>query len=868
MTDIDSFVDEIRQLSNDDQYKKIQDYLNNEVVPKIEEKPEIKQFKDVPTEEAQREYKRIIRAEKRSVRKLIEEKLRTRGTTEPAKLENKLKRVLDMRITYGGTRVDAQYLNKQNFSDSSQLKIGNPDESVLELNNAQFIDSLNLTERGESNIRAIMSKLRTIFAETEVFQLDVSSRLKMYLGALDISKKENRESVYEYFEKLNESALDKFIEDGKKFFEVVKTMPNPFPTDMLQDILEDDRTEITEGEADKSPRQDKSQAKKIMEEGNKKHKEFLEDMETLSELLDNSKLDYIAVFKPVEQGVIPPNLRWYTQIAKLSSLKRLVDLRPPEEGGRTLDDPPEEYSEGMDEDENWKENAIVDAIESSRAIDSNWERSSTLDLRAEDVGQKELDAVISQAEEDLENLDPLLALEYSRNDRLLAITEEGDEALYSLLTGAREALESDEIVLDIDFDTDIDDWIEEFSDTTVIDDRETFHLPISVLEDTDMANLYDEKDVRGATLENIENINFFFEELANLVSKELPQLLNFYRRGGKVSAGTDMRETFRGFRGELATRVKENEYARQKGRDAPLIGLSEEVKSALVQMLESANEYFFEPAFTGRMVVVVPDFVSNVGGRVMQMQGAKLGLETVMSGAYSVMANARVEDLTGDMLSPISDFLEMAFLKSISIDGKLIDAGEKAAKALTEIFENKERNYDYVAALINYLMQRTGDFQLQDTSLEGKTIDNRTQSFYDSYQAGKAFPIFALPYWLDANTGAFTARQRDKRTKEEYDRLLRIFQEVQQDLPILLRKMLKAHDVVREQLGKPIVYGFMPFNEIGFDTIIKKMQVEQNLDLSSFEVENIVKEMDSHQNISKEFGISTEQVYLIKAHFR
>ena len=50
--------------------------------------------------------------------------------------------------------------------------------------------------------------------------------------------------------------------------------------------------------------------------------------------------------------------------------------------------------------------------------------------------------------------------------------------------------------------------------------------------------------------------------------------------------------------------------------------------------------------------------------------------------------------------------------------------------------------------------------------------------------------------------------------------------------------------------------------------MIKKMQIEENLDLSSFEVESIVKELDSHQNISKEFGISTEQVYLIKAHFR
>ena len=35
MTDIDSFVDEIRQLSNEDQYKKIQDYLNNELCQRL-----------------------------------------------------------------------------------------------------------------------------------------------------------------------------------------------------------------------------------------------------------------------------------------------------------------------------------------------------------------------------------------------------------------------------------------------------------------------------------------------------------------------------------------------------------------------------------------------------------------------------------------------------------------------------------------------------------------------------------------------------------------------------------------------------------------------------------------------------------------
>ena len=38
--------------------------------------------------------------------------------------------------------------------------------------------------------------------------------------------------------------------------------------------------------------------------------------------------------------------------------------------------------------------------------------------------------------------------------------------------------------------------------------------------------------------------------------------------------------------------------------------------------------------------------------------------------------------------------------------------------------------------------------------------------------------------------------------------------------------------------------------------------------LEDNEVENIIAAVDSHTNISKDYGISSEQVYLIKAHFR
>jgi DNA-binding Lrp family transcriptional regulator len=79
---------------------------------------------------------------------------------------------------------------------------------------------------------------------------------------------------------------------------------------------------------------------------------------------------------------------------------------------------------------------------------------------------------------------------------------------------------------------------------------------------------------------------------------------------------------------------------------------------------------------------------------------------------------------------------------------------------------------------------------------------------------------------------------------------------------------LKAHDVVRRELGLPTIHGYNPLNDYGIVNVINKMQVEEDIDLSHLEVEQIVKAVDSHKNIAEEYGISGEQVYMVKALFR
>lgn len=162
-------------------------------------------------------------------------------------------------------------------------------------------------------------------------------------------------------------------------------------------------------------------------------------------------------------------------------------------------------------------------------------------------------------------------------------------------------------------------------------------------------------------------------------------------------------------------------------------------------------------------------------------------------------------------------------------------------------------------------MEDLQDLSREGDDFNGKMILQRAMDFHEQYTAKKAFPVFAMPHWLDMNQGLLNATPALKRA---YNRLKDIFENAQTDLPVLLHKLLKAHDAVRKELGMDIICGYNPLNDYGIVNVINKMQTEENIDLSQLEVEQIVKAVDSHKNISEEYGISGEQVYMVKALFR
>ena len=81
--------------------------------------------------------------------------------------------------------------------------------------------------------------------------------------------------------------------------------------------------------------------------------------------------------------------------------------------------------------------------------------------------------------------------------------------------------------------------------------------------------------------------------------------------------------------------------------------------------------------------------------------------------------------------------------------------------------------------------------------------------------------------------------------------------------------ILLAHDTIRKMLGKPIYYALGSIDD--FDDVNNTIDVikkANNVELMPVEIENIVNEFDSHQSLSKKYGLSEEVIYRVKAMYR
>lgn len=741
-------------------------------------------------------------------------------------LKQMLGPTMNMNIYNRGQLLDAAYLIKTPIV--GRIDIRNPnfdyaeDESIKNL----LASTSDASKTLKGNIELIIETLETMSEETNYIKIGNNFPIREYLGAIDVSKKTNRESIYNYWEGIGQK-YEQFEEDLANFFLEVKEV------------------------------------------------EFEGKVQTLFDKLYNQvgnvNLEYIVEFPQIrEKGLYLDAMHQFFNLVG-ATLALEGHLKLGERG----------FGGGGKGDDSFDVDAGDINAQLLRDLDENLAASSS--TAGETIDAAEWEEQLSQEitwdmGDDLEPLlqagDPLLVYEYNRGEKLLAINDAMERSLRDLLEEMEEIIDEGDGV-SLDTKTDLENWMEQLVDTSVIEEGTMrYCFPIAALTNTTFGKIYKQNEFPSSLnnkkigLENLDTIKDFFNDLYALLSGDAFRAeLNVRSSKGRATGSVvDRRDMTRGSAlsdalGGAAIPISLNQRGKIRGE---LTGF----KSALERLLDSAIQYYFDPLYSGMLAIEMPRFASSIGSRVMQTLGLDLGLESVMSSSYNTFFEGSVEEVDVGDLSAIADFIDNIFMPEIEINESLIVDGEECADALTEIFGREENNFDYCGALLYHFMGETKQMTKDERPFprgSGKTIADRFDSFIEKFKGRKAFPIFALPHWLDMNQGVLT---KETPMKNQYNRLKGIFESVQTDLPVLLHKLLKAHDAVREELGKNVIYGFMPLNEHGIEKMITKMQVEENIDLSTLEVEQIVKGIDSHENISREYGLSSEQVYMIKANFR
>jgi len=764
------------------------------------------------------------------------------------------RRVLDKILRMGvtdetGLRYDAIDLVNTRLG---KVKItGSVNQEIMSNEYKKTLDAYaeTLEEDKKNNLKANLTKIkRTVSLDRKrtvrnVRTKTVSLDINKYLGATDLSKDEVRKSIYDYWEGIAkrytafEDALEKVFKVARAEFISEFQGPRRKETESLEAFDDLFYFEMKEGA-------------------------FGEKMAELERRYSGVNFEYLFDFTKMRvPATRDPKMRLVEALDRIilanklvSNEKKLIQMYQDDE---STEDAQRAWEADLIE---FAENKIEDSKREQSGIDS-----------IEDTKYKtEDDDDVYEFEADIEKVivDPLLSFELIRGKKLLALDEESQTILRETL----DAFKDEEV--DLDMKTNLRQLLSEVRDTLIME-KDKYVLPISVIENSDFKKFISTEKLVSANKKEpfndrkvMQTLYDFFDELNAAISDRRFGFAGGVRstgRGGTLGGALPPRSEARNTAiqrlvEEPKRQVPVNIQARGKMKEG-----TKRFLDAIKELLEAFDDYYVSPLYAGKLPIEIPSYARSSGVKSLTVYLREMGGITVKGSLYEKLSTRGRASISATTLKDIADFLIKFKSPNVKVTEALIDEAEDCAEGLTALFNNREKNRNYCAAVLMHFMEQTDDYAMQGNDFFDKTIKSRSDAFNADYKKSEPVPAFALPYFLDQHQSLLT---KTSAKRKQYNRLLGIVKEVEDDLPIHLTKLLKAHDEIRKALGKQVIYGFLPRSFEGYETIVDNMYKNEQIDLSHLEVDNIIKSEDAHSNISKEYGITEEQVYLIKANFR
>ena len=289
------------------------------------------------------------------------------------------------------------------------------------------------------------------------------------------------------------------------------------------------------------------------------------------------------------------------------------------------------------------------------------------------------------------------------------------------------------------------------------------------------------------------------------------------------------------------------------------------LEKALDRLLKAVEAYYIEPATSDSKPKATRFEWQNT--QVLSV----LGRKRMNKNAFITMMSLERANVSGLLLDEVDLRLIVNLLKRLSRPvskqtvQRFIDTTEDAARAVDDAFEGNDANavsIEFGNMAYNILTKNGIDTKEIEFGVGSK---KKLKEWSDMYDTNKVYPFQALYYHV-------TGRQ-EKYTKlaGNFVGLISDIKRLEDKLDVirkteLERNFLNAHDSIRKMMKKPLYYAISSVDDYeDMEHTLKTMKSKFNIDLTAMEVEGIVKELDSMENLSRKYGISTEGVYYLKA---
>lgn len=478
-------------------------------------------------------------------------------------------------------------------------------------------------------------------------------------------------------------------------------------------------------------------------------------------------------------------------------------------------------------------------------------------------------------------LDPLLAYDVEKNNTLVTLTKRMRDIVIRELEKRRNVVLFQPQALKF-----LDDKIEELGKTLTVN-RTNYYLPIFYIRDRDFYDSLDEEVAK-----QMESVDDAFSKAMEDFQDSLVKAFKFKPKkvrarsittGGRGIGNTlnpeprdRQSKVFRDLQSAAGSKTGKQNIQSELLRGDTF----KKFRSDLKDFATAYEEYMIDPFRSSRNVIVAPRHIQNVTTAILefiQKEGDEEDFDLFNSNPMTMTSRTKLgmEDLmTPKEIYAIQNLLEYVvkgFSSGVEDEGKFkyrmqnaremssnLDLALKAfkQKVTPELSTSEIANQLSTVIMTNIKNDKVAE-AVGSIDFKGEKIAMRKNKSSSSRNiiASLRVHIAELRPEYESQGGL----------SSPIDDLYDLLTEISTDMGMpLVYKLLKGYDSVRGMLGKEVVYNHIPLSYNGIDYFLDA----NSYDLSHLEVENIVKSLDSHESLSKKYGVKADDVYLIKANFR